>query len=121
MEELTTPKIVDRDEWERVRSELLIREKSHTHAGDALAAARRRLPMTRMEPVMVEGPKGSVSLRDVFEDRRMLLVYHFMWNKGEPHHQQCEGCTHSQAAMSEAVCSYLAERDMTYAVFSSGP
>ena len=47
MEELTTPKIVDRDEWERVRSELLIREKSHTHAGDALAAARRRLPMTQ--------------------------------------------------------------------------
>ena len=51
----------------------------------------------------------------------MLIVYHFMWKKGAPHHQQCEGCTHSQTAMNSAVCAYLAERDVHYAVFSSGP
>jgi predicted dithiol-disulfide oxidoreductase (DUF899 family) len=44
-----------------------------------------------------------------------------MWNRGGPHHKQCEGCTHSQVAMSEQVCAYLAERGVTYAVFSSGP
>src|SRR5439155_350075 len=83
--------------------ELLVREKAHTRAGDELAAARRRLPMTRMEPVMVVGPDGPVPLHDVFEGRRMLIVYHFMWNKGAPHHRQCEGCTHSQTAMNSAV------------------
>jgi len=121
MTEPATPKIVTRDEWERARAELLVREKAHTRAGDELAAARRRLPMTRIEPVMVVGPDGPVPLHDVFEGRRMLIVYHFMWNKGATHHKQCEGCTHSQTAMNSAVRAYLAERDVHYAVFSSGP
>src|SRR5262245_46703604 len=121
MTEAATPRIVSRDEWERARAELLIREKAHTHAGDELAAARRRLPMTRMEQVMVVGPNGPVSLHAVCAGRRMLIVYHFMWKKGAPHHRQCEGCTHSQAAMNDMVIAYLAERDVSYAVFSSGP
>ena len=49
------------------------------------------------------------------------MVYHFMWTKGAPHHKQCEGCTHSQTAMNAQVRAYLAERDVNYAVFSSGP
>src|SRR5262249_43973266 len=101
------------DEWEQARAELLVREKAHTHASDALAAARRRLPMIRMET--------DPSLSAVFAGRRMLIVYHFMWKNGAPHHKQCEGCTHSQVAMNAAVRAYLAERDVTYAVFSSGP
>src|ERR1043165_2497096 len=121
MTKSATPEIVSRDEWERARADLLKREKAHTHAGDEVAAARRRLPMTRMEPLTVEGPSGRVALHDVFEGRRMLIVYHFMWNKGAPHHKQCEGCTHSQTAMTPAVCAYLAARDVQYAVFSSGP
>lgn len=116
-----TPKIVSRDEWERARAELLDREKALTRAGDELAAARRRLPMTRMESVSVVGPNGAAPLQDVFDGRRMLMVYHFMWNAGASHHRQCEGCTHSQVAMNEAVRAYLAERDVTYAVFSRGP
>lgn len=120
MTETATPKIVSRQQWEQARAELLDREKAHTHAGDALAAARRRLPMTPMEAVTVVGSNGPVPLIDVFDGRRMLIVYHFMWKKGAPHHKQCEGCTHSQAAMSAAVCAYLAERDVTYAVFSMG-
>jgi predicted dithiol-disulfide oxidoreductase (DUF899 family) len=121
MTEPPTPQIVTRDEWERARAELLAREKTHTRAGDELAAARRRLPMTRMEPVKVVGNSGPVPLHEVFAGRRMLIVYHFMWKQGAPHHQQCEGCTHSQTAMSAAVCAYLAERDVHYAVVSSGP
>ena len=121
MTESKAPRIVPREEWERARAELLVREKEHTHAGDTLAAARRRLPMTRMEPVKVVGPSGPVPLADVFEGRQMLIVYHFMWKKGAPHQQQCEGCTHSQVAMNSQVCAYLAARDVHYAVFSSGP
>jgi predicted dithiol-disulfide oxidoreductase (DUF899 family) len=114
------PRIVDRKQWEHERAELLVREKALTHASDELAAARRLLPMTLMEPVTVRGQNGLVPLREVFEGRSQLIVYHFMWNKGAPHDQQCEGCTHSQVAMTAAVCAYLAERDVTYAVFSSG-
>ena len=121
MAEPATPTIVTRDEWERARAELLAREKAHTRAGDELAAARRRLPMARMEPVKVVGPDGPVALHDVFEGRRMLIVYHFMWKNGAPHHEQCEGCTHSQVAMNAQVRAYLAARDVNYAVFSSGP
>jgi predicted dithiol-disulfide oxidoreductase (DUF899 family) len=121
MTDSPSPDIVTRDEWERARAELLVREKAHTHAGDELAAARRRLPMTPMEPAEVTGSQGPIPLSKVFEGRRTVIVYHFMWNEGAPHHRQCEGCTHSQAAMNAAVCAYLAARDVTYAVFSSGP
>jgi predicted dithiol-disulfide oxidoreductase (DUF899 family) len=76
-----TPRIVSREDWERARAELLVREKAHTHASDELAAARRRLPMTRIEPVTVVGPDGPVPLHAVFEGRRMLIVYHFMWKR----------------------------------------
>ena len=121
MTEQPIPKIVTREEWERERAELLLREKAHTHAGDELAAARRRLPMTQMDAVTVLGPDGRISLADVFAGMRMLIAYHFMWKKGAAYHQQCEGCTHSQVAMNAEVRAYLAARDVNYAVFSSGP
>ncbi|RDZ28693.1 DUF899 family protein [Lysobacter silvisoli] len=121
MNELATPRIVDRSQWERERAQLLLREKAHTRAGDVLAAARRRLPMVRMDPITVVGEGGPIPLREVFAGRRMLIVYHFMWHAGAPHEKQCDGCTHSQAAMDAAVLAYLAERDVGYAVFSSGP
>lgn len=121
MPDTATPAIVDRATWERERADLLVREKAHTRAGDALAAARRRLPMTRMGPVTVVGAGGPVPLHQVFEGRRMLIVYHFMWKRGAPHDKQCPGCTHTQVALNEAVRAYLAARDVAYAVFSAGP
>jgi predicted dithiol-disulfide oxidoreductase (DUF899 family) len=115
------PRTVDRAEWQRLRQELLEREKAHMRAGDALSAARRRLPMTPIEPVELVGSNGKASLLDVFEGRTMLLAYFFMWKHGAPHHRQCDGCTHVVSQVSPAVRAYLAERDVTYAVFSQGP
>jgi predicted dithiol-disulfide oxidoreductase (DUF899 family) len=115
------PSVVTREQWDRARADLLAQEKAHTHVRDQLAAARRRLPMTPVDPVSVVGSKGQTPLHEVFEGRRMLLVYFFMWNAGKPHHKQCEGCTHSQVAMTEMVRAYLTARDVTYAVFSAGP
>ncbi|MDB5326932.1 MAG: hypothetical protein JWM57_2501 [Phycisphaerales bacterium] len=115
------PAIVSRDEWERSRADLLAREKAHMQAGDQIAAARRRLPMTPVDPVSVQGPAGVTPLHQLFEGRSMLLVYFFMWNAGKPHAKQCEGCTFNQAAVNEATRGYLAARDVSYAVFSVGP
>ena len=121
MTDSALPPVVDRPAWERARAELLAREKAHTRAGDALAAARRRLPMTSMPAVTVVGAHGPVPLREVFEGRRQLLVYHFMWKRGATHDKQCPGCTHTQVALNDAVRAYLAARDVGYAVFCAGP
>ncbi|SBT50017.1 DUF899 family protein [Micromonospora auratinigra] len=113
------PPVVDRDTWLRARDELLAREKAHTREGDAIAAARRRLPMTPVPPVSVRGPAGDVPLLEVFEGRRMLIAYFHMWHDGRPHEEQCPGCT--VATCHLRTLDYLHARDVTYAVFCQGP
>src|SRR4051794_14054126 len=74
------PRIVSRSEWQHAREQLLVKEKAATRSGDALAAERRRLPMVRIEKDYVfEGPKGKAGLLDLFEGRRQLILYHFMF------------------------------------------
>jgi len=71
-----------------------VREKAHTREGDAIAAARRRLPMVEVDSAIpLIGERGVVTLLDVFEGRRMLIAYYFMWHTGRPAPEQCEGCT----------------------------
>lgn len=115
------PDVVDRDEWQRQRDDLLLREKAHTRAGDAIAAARRRLPITPVPPVSLIGASGDTPLVDVFEGRPLLIAYAFMWHRGQPTAGQCEGCTFTIAEISNATEAYLANRDVTFAVFCEGP
>ena len=89
---IALPKVVSRDEWLVARKELLAKEKELTRRRDALNAERRRLPMVRIEKDYVfEGPNGKASLLDLFEGRRQLIIYHFMfdpdWDEG------CDGCS----------------------------
>jgi len=71
---MNTPPIVSRREWEAARQQLLVKEKSLTRARDALAAERRRMPWMAMEKKYeFDGPKGKVSLLDLFEGRRQLI------------------------------------------------
>lgn len=114
------PPVVDRATWSAALDDLLVREKAHTRAGDALAAERRRLPMAEVAPATLVGPAGEASVVDAFEGRAQLIGYHFMWHHGRPTHEQCEGCTMSMAQVSEGVRAYLAERDVTFAVFCVG-
>src|SRR5688500_16733487 len=80
------PPVVDRATWQAARNELLVREKAHTREGDALAAARRRLPMVEVDgAVEVVGRDGPVPFLDVFQGRDELVVYHSMWYDGAPH------------------------------------
>jgi predicted dithiol-disulfide oxidoreductase (DUF899 family) len=70
-----TPPIVSPQEWEAARQRLLVKEKALTRARDAMAAERRRMPWTAVEKAYVfDGPKGKVSLLDMFEGRRQLIV-----------------------------------------------
>src|SRR6476659_570369 len=87
------PPVVDLATWQAARDALAVREKAHTRAGDAIAAARRRLPMVEVPPdTTVVGPGGPVPFGDVFEWRDELVVYSHMFYDGEPWEWQCEGC-----------------------------
>src|SRR5450631_4466769 len=90
--EIAIPKIVSKDLWLAERKTLLSHEKEHTKQYDRVNAERRRLPMVRIEKDYVfDGPNGKQNLKTLFDGRRQLIVYHFMfdpaWDKG------CTGCT----------------------------
>jgi predicted dithiol-disulfide oxidoreductase (DUF899 family) len=115
-----TPQVVDRSTFQAELDALRIREKAHTHEGDAIAAARRRLPMAELDPsIKLIGPNGPVTLLDAFEGRRQLIAYYFMWHAGHSAPEQCEGCTWVTTQVREL--SYLHSRDATFAVFCQGP
>ena len=79
------PPVVDRATWQAARDELLVREKAHTREGDAIAAARRRLPMVSFDgTVEVVGAGGPVPFLDLFQGRDELVVYKHMWYDGAP-------------------------------------
>jgi predicted dithiol-disulfide oxidoreductase (DUF899 family) len=116
------PQVVSRKEWERARSELLIKEKATTRARDALAAERRRLPMVRIEKEYVfEGPGGKVRLQDLFEGRRQLIIYHFMFApdvEGWPS-AGCPGC--SMVVDHIGHLAHLHARDTSLVLVSRAP
>jgi predicted dithiol-disulfide oxidoreductase (DUF899 family) len=114
------PAVVDRATWQARLDELLAREKAHTREGDAIAAARRRLPMIEVDPAIpLTGEHGPVPLLEVFEGRTQLVAYFHMWHTGQSAAAQCEGCTFFNGQVSEL--SYLHSRDVTYATFCEGP
>src|SRR6202166_3426890 len=77
------PAVVDWATFQAELDRLRVREKAHTHEGDAIAAARRRLPMVEVDPTTpLIGQGGPLSLLDAFEGRRQLIAYYFMWNPG---------------------------------------
>ncbi|WP_284747466.1 DUF899 family protein [Amycolatopsis sp. RTGN1] len=111
--------IVDRETFQAELDRLRTREKAHTREGDAIAAARRRLPVVEVDATLeLLGPDGPVTLLDAFEERRQLIAYYFMWNPGRPAAEQCEGCTFYTNQVAELA--NLHSRDITYAVFSQG-
>ena len=114
------PEIVDRSTWQAQIDALRIIEKAHTHAGDAIAAARRRLPMVEIDAATsLIGANGRVTLLDAFAGRQQLIAYYHMWFTGESAAEQCEGCTFCNGQVREL--SYLNARDITYATICWGP
>jgi predicted dithiol-disulfide oxidoreductase (DUF899 family) len=114
------PPIADLATWRTARDELLVREKAHTREGDAIAAARRRLPMVEFDgTVEVVGPDGPVPFLDLFQGRDELVVYKHMWFDGAPPQGQCEGCTTNAWQVNDTV--YLNARGVSFAILTTGP
>lgn len=119
-DELGAPQIVDRRNFQAELDTLRLRKKAHTREGDAIAAARRRLPMVAVDGAApLIGEHGAVTLLDAFEGRRLLIAYYFMWHTGRPALEQCEGCTFYTSQVREL--SFIHSRDVTYATFCQGP
>jgi predicted dithiol-disulfide oxidoreductase (DUF899 family) len=112
------PNVVSRQEWLTKRKELLADEKELTKHRDRVNAKRRRLPMVKLDKEYVfEGAEGKTSLLDLFEGRRQLIVYHFMfdptWDKG------CSGCTGLVNGLGDLT--RLNARDTTFVLISRAP
>jgi predicted dithiol-disulfide oxidoreductase (DUF899 family) len=113
------PPIVSPQDWEAARQELLVKEKELTHARDALAAQRRRMPRLAVKKdYAFDGPDGRLSLLDLFEGRRQLIVYRFFFEPGVdgwPEHG-CRGC--SLVADQVGHVAHLNARETTLAFVS---
>jgi predicted dithiol-disulfide oxidoreductase (DUF899 family) len=115
---VTLPKIVSRAEWRSAQQEFVAREKAATRARDELNAARRELPMVEIDKdYAFDGPDGTLGLLDLFQGRRQLIVYHFMfhpdWDAG------CKSCSFLVDHIGDPA--HLHRRDTTLAVISRAP
>jgi predicted dithiol-disulfide oxidoreductase (DUF899 family) len=118
----TFPEIVDQGQWQKASDAFLVKEKAATHARDALAAERRRLPMVKIDKKYTfTGPKGKMSLLDLFEGLRQLILYHFMFAPpvgGWPD-AGCVGCTMVTDQFGHPAL--LNARDITFCLVSLAP
>jgi predicted dithiol-disulfide oxidoreductase (DUF899 family) len=116
----STPRVVDRTDFQAELDDIRAREKAHTREGDAIAAARRRLPMVEVDgSAKLIGPDGPTTLSAAFEGRQQLIAYYFMWHPCHDAAGQCEGCTWATSQVADL--SYLHARDITYAILCQGP
>ncbi len=122
---VTLPEIVSREEWREERKKLLKEEKELTQQRDKLNAKRRRLPMVEVKKDYVfEGLEGEVSLLDLFDGRRLLIIYHFMWlwEDGQPlDDKHCPSCTAGADEVSDGLLEHLHARDTSLVYVSRGP
>jgi predicted dithiol-disulfide oxidoreductase (DUF899 family) len=73
--------VVSPEEWLLARTALLAMEKEFTRLRDELSRQRRELPWVRVDKAYVfDGPRGQETLSELFERRRQLVVYHFMFS-----------------------------------------
>jgi predicted dithiol-disulfide oxidoreductase (DUF899 family) len=116
------PKIVSEAEWRAAHERLLAKEKQATRERDALAAERRRQPMVEIEKdYVLEGSGGKASLADLFDGRRQLILYHFMFGPGASGWPEagCNGC--SMVVDQIGHLAHLHARDTSFALVSRAP
>ncbi|WP_108811644.1 DUF899 family protein [Sphingorhabdus sp. Alg231-15] len=118
MGESARPKIVSHEKWQSAIEELRIKEKELTRSQDAINAMRRQLPMVKVEKdYAFESEHGEVSLLDLFEGRKQLIVYHFMFAPDAD--AGCPGCSWVTDAMSHPA--HLNARDTSIVLVARAP
>ena len=116
---MTFPKIASESDWLAARRALLLKEKAFSKERDAMAAARRDLPVLKVEkPYVFEGANGKRSLLELFDGRKQLALYHFMfdpsWEAG------CKSCSFISDGW-DSVLPHLAARNTSFAAVSRAP
>jgi predicted dithiol-disulfide oxidoreductase (DUF899 family) len=116
---MARPPVVSAEQWKKERDALLVKEKEHTRALDALAAERRRLPMVQLRTdYEFTAPDGrKVGMTDLFDGRRQLVIYHFMMFPGQD--WICDGCASFTDNMGNQA--HLNARDTTLILMSPAP
>ena len=115
---MNLPEVVPERQWQRAREELLAKEKAYMRAGDRLAAERRRQPMYEIpKGYRFDGPDGEVSLLGLFEGRRQLVLYHFMFRPNRD--EGCDGCSMFVDQLTHLA--HLEARDTTFVLVSRAP
>jgi predicted dithiol-disulfide oxidoreductase (DUF899 family) len=115
---MNLPPVVSADEWQAARDALLVKETEATRVRDELAAERRRLPRVRVDKDYVfEGPAGKVTWLDLFDSRRQLLLYHFMFGPNQD--AGCDGCSMFVDQIGHRA--HLHARDTSFALVSRAP
>jgi len=111
--------VVSRSEWLKSRRQLLRKEKLFSREREHLAEERRSLPWVLVEkPYRFDGPRGPESFADLFEGRRQLVIYHFMfdprWTEG------CAHCSFWADSFNDAI-PHLNQRDVAMVAVSRAP
>ena len=111
--------IVTQDEWQATRDRLLAEEKEHTRRGDELARKRRELPWVPVEKeYLFDTERGTRSLRDLFDGRSQLLIYHFMFG---PTYESGDPTNSSMVDGFDGLLPHLHARDLTMLLVSRAP
>jgi predicted dithiol-disulfide oxidoreductase (DUF899 family) len=118
-DDMTDHKVVDREQWEAAREELLEEEKVQTRREDELARQRRELPWVEIEKeYRFDADDGTRSMAELFDGRSQLLVYHFMF--GPSYEAGCPSCS-SMADGMNGLLPHLHARDLTLLFISRAP
>src|SRR6266496_3258856 len=116
---LEAHKVVSEKEWIEARKVLLKKEKEFTVLRDRLNKERRELPWKEVNKEYVfEGPNGKQTLRELFDGRSQLIVYHFMFDPSWE-----AACLHCSfwADNFNGIIVHLNQRDVTMVAVSRAP
>jgi predicted dithiol-disulfide oxidoreductase (DUF899 family) len=117
---MSLPDVISREQWLEARQRLLAQEKELTRRHDELNATRRRLPMVKVDQEYVfDGPAGQVTLKDLFGEKRQLIVQHVMF--GPDWDQPCPGCSAAIKELNPGVLGHVASRDTAFVLASRAP
>jgi predicted dithiol-disulfide oxidoreductase (DUF899 family) len=112
-------KIVNLEDWNSAREELLALEKDVTRRSDRLSRLRQELPWTPIDKEYIfQTADGPRSLADLFEGRSQLVMYNFMF--GPDFEAGCPVCS-SIADSFNGVLEHLKAKDVAMIAVSRAP